>query len=153
MRFTGLPTATVRALPRGGPDSNGQPPERATSDGDGNPCRHCLAMIEKGAPMLILGHRPFETVHPYAEVGPIFLHARECEAYDGEATPEIVVSPTYILRGYGPDERIVYGTGGVVAKADLPARAKTLLADKRVKFVDMRSARNNCWQARLVDGT
>ena len=93
------------------PDANGRPPERAVSDGDGNPCRHCLAMIEEGAEMLVLAHRPFATVNPYAEVGPIFLHARECEPFRGKGAPPVLASPTYLVRGYGADERIVYGTG------------------------------------------
>ena len=54
IRFTPLPTATVRALQSGGPDAYGQPPERHVSDGGGNPCRHCLRMIPAGAPMLVL---------------------------------------------------------------------------------------------------
>ena len=151
MHFKGLPTPTVRALQRGATDANGQPPERATSDGDGNPCRHCLQMIATGEEMLVLAHRPFETVQPYAEVGPIFLHARPCEPYggDGAALPPVLDSPAYLLRGYGPDERIVYGTGGVVAREGIAARATELLADGRVTFVDVRSAVNNCWQARV----
>ena len=40
IRFTPIPTETVRALQAGGPDANGQLPERHVSDGGGNPCRH-----------------------------------------------------------------------------------------------------------------
>ena len=153
MRFHGLPTAAVRLLQGGAPDSNGQAPERAVSDGEGNPCRHCLRMIERDAPMLVLAHRPFEAVNPYAEVGPIFLHAEPCEAYAGDdPLPPVLESPRYIARGYGADERIVYGTGGVVERDELRARAEALLADERVRFVDVRSAANNCWQARAVEG-
>ena len=150
--FTGLPTATVRALQRGAPDSYGHPPERHTSDGEGNPCRHCLCMIEEGAEMLVLAHRPFERSHAYAETGPIFLHARECEPFTGDGVPEIAVSPRYLLRGYGADERIVYGTGGVVAREDVAARAAELLTHEDVAFVHVRSSRNNCWQARAERG-
>lgn len=71
IRFTPIPTETVRAYQAGGPDANGQPPERQISDGGGNPCRHCLKMIPKGAGMLILAHRPFPVPQPYAEIGPI----------------------------------------------------------------------------------
>ena len=150
VQFHGLPTETVRALQDGAPDANGQPPERAVSDGGGNPCRHCLGMIAEGDGMLVLAHRPFETTNPYAEVGPIFLHARECEAYLGdEGLPPALDSPAYIVRGYGADERIVYGTGGVVERDAITSRARALLDDERVTFVDVRSAANNCWQARV----
>jgi hypothetical protein len=61
----------------------------------------------------------------------------------------MLASPDYIVRGYGADDRIVYGTGGVVATATIPARAGELLADDRVAYVHVRSARNNCYQCRI----
>lgn len=149
MRFVAISTDAVRALQAGGPDANGQVPERTVSNGGGNPCRHCLKLIPEGAEMLVLAHRPFPAPQPYAEVGPIFLCADACEAGGGEAVPEMLASPDYIVRGYGPDDRIVYGTGGVVATGAIPARAATLLADPRVAYVHVRSARNNCYQCRI----
>jgi Protein of unknown function (DUF1203) len=108
-------------------------------------------MIPEGAGMLVLAHRPFPAPQPYAEVGPIFLCADACEAGGGEVLPEVLASPDYIVRGYGVDDRIVYGTGGVVATRAIAARASALLADARVAYVHVRSARNNCYQLR-IDG-
>ena len=99
--------------------------------------------------MLILAHRPFPAPQPYAEVGPIFLCAEDCEAGGGGGLPEILTSPTYIVRGYGPDDRIVYGTGAVVPTASLASEAASRLADPRVSYVHVRSARNNCFQVRI----
>jgi hypothetical protein len=152
MRFTPIPTDLVRAYQAGGPDANGQTPERQISDGGGNPCRHCLRMIPEGADMLVLAHRPFPAPQPYAELGPIFLCAEACEAGGGEALPEILASPDYILRGYGADDRIVYGTGAVVATAKIAEEAAARLADPGVDYVHVRSARNNCFQVRVDRG-
>ena len=149
MRFVAIPTDVVRAYQAGGPDANGQVPERSVSDGGGNPCRHCLKMIPEGAGMLVLAHRPFPGLQPYAEVGPIFLCADPCAAGGGEALPEVLASPDYIVRGYGTDDRIVYGTGGVVATGAIPERAGTLFDDARVAYLHVRSARNNCYQVRI----
>ena len=149
MRFSPIPTPIARAYQSGGLDANGQVPERQISDGDGNPCRHCLNLIPKGAGMLVLAHRPFPAPQPYAEVGPIFLCADACEAGGGKDMPQILESPTYILRGYGPDDRIVYGTGAVVATETLPEEAARRLADPRIAYVHVRSARNNCFQVRI----
>ncbi len=151
IQFTPIPTDVVRAYQAGGPDANGQMPERAVSDGDGNPCRHCLKMIPKGADMLVLAHRPFPALQPYAEVGPIFLCADRCDAGGGDALPEVLSSPDYILRGYGLNDRIVYGTGAVIATSEIAAQAASRLADPRVAYVHVRSARNNCFQLR-IDG-
>jgi hypothetical protein len=153
IRFVALPTAAVRALQAGGPDANGQPPERVLAEGGGNPCRHCLRMIAPGAPMLILAYRPFPRPQPYAEIGPIFLHAEPCApATPGHELPQILASPDYILRGYGTNDRIVYGSGGVVARAGIAARAAELLADHAIAYVHVRSTRNNCYQCRVERG-
>lgn len=149
IRFTPIPTDIARAYQAGGPDAYGMAPERQVSDGGGNPCRHCLAMIPKAAGMLVLAHRPFPAPQPYAETGPIFLCADPCVAGGGADLPAMLGSPDYIVRGYGADNRIVYGTGAVTPTADIPTRAATLLADPRVAYVHVRSARNNCYQCRI----
>ena len=55
MHYLALPTDTVRALQSGALDAYENPPEHSVSDGHGNPCRHCLQDIPKGAGMLIFG--------------------------------------------------------------------------------------------------
>ncbi len=149
IRFTPIPTQTARAYQAGQPDANGQLPEQHVSDGPGNPCRHCLQMIPAGAGMLVLAHRPFPAPQPYAEVGPIFLCADPCQPAGGAEMPEILASPDYIVRGYSAEDRIVYGTGGVIATPAIPDRAAALLEDPRVAYVHVRSARNNCFQLRI----
>lgn len=152
LQFHPIPTEVVRAYQSGGRDANGQMPEHHISDGDGNPCRHCLQMIPKGAGMLVLAHRPFPAAQPYAEIGPIFLCADLCAAGGGGDLPKILDSPDYILRGYSAENRIVYGTGAVVALGDLIAAAGARLADPQVAYVHIRSARNNCFQVRVDRG-
>lgn len=147
--FTPISTPIVRGYQRGGPDANGQVAELAISDGDGNPCRHCLAMIPKDAGMLILSHRPFPAPQPYAEQGPIFLCADECAPNGGADLPAMLQSSDYILRGYSANDRIVYGTGAVVPTAQIANEAATRFADDRVAYVHVRSARNNCFQVRI----
>jgi hypothetical protein len=150
IRFLPLPTAFARRVQGGGPDENGQPAERRISDGTGVPCRHCLRMVPAGAPYLICAHRPFSTLQPYAEVGPVFLCAHPCDAaVPVDAMPAILASPSYNMRGYGADERIVYGTGGVVARDSIAARAADLLDRAEVSFVHVRSAANTCFQLRI----
>lgn len=149
IRFTPIPTETARAYQAGQPDAYGQAPERQVSDGGGNPCRHCLQMIPAGAGMLVLAHRPFPAPQAYAETGPIFLCAEPCTAGGGQALPEGLAAPNYILRGYSAADRIVYGTGGVVSTETIPARAAALLGRDDVAYVHVRSARNTCFQLRI----
>lgn len=145
-----MSTNTVRAYQSGQPDAHGQLPERVTSNGSGNPCRHCLRYIPEGAEMLILAHRPFPAAQPYAETGPIFLWADACTRHEGAAMPEVFTrSPDYLIKGYSDDDRIVYGTGVVVEKDRMMAQAEEILADPHVRYIHIRSARNNCYQARI----
>ncbi len=153
-RFLALPTEAARALRgEGARDANGQPPERHVSDGPGNPCRHCLAGIAAGAPMLVLAHRPFPAPQPYAELGPIFLHADPCPRWEGaagEVPPLFLAWERLLIRGYGADGRIVYGTGRVVPTAELAAAAADLLERRGVAYLHARSATNNCFQCRIA---
>ncbi len=126
IRFLAMPTAEARAFQRGAPDAYGLAPERKTSDGSGVPCRHCLRQVAAGEDYLVLAYRPFPALQPYAETGPIFLHADECARAGNSADlPELFrPTPDWIVRGYGPDDRIVYGTGGVVPTPLIAARAR-----------------------------
>lgn len=58
-------------------------------------------------------------------------------------------SPDYIVRGYGTDDRIVYGTGAVTATDEILSRAAHILERADVAYVHVRSARNNCYQCRI----
>ncbi|MFA3917299.1 DUF1203 domain-containing protein [Ruegeria hyattellae] len=150
-RITALPTDQVRAYQSGAPDAYGTPPERATSTGTGNPCRHCLRNIPAGAEMLILAHRPFDEVQPYAETGPIFLCATQCERHQDTGTlPEVLTtSPDYLIKGYGMENRIVYGTGTIIPAESLMETASSIFVKPEIAYIHIRSSRNNCYQARL----
>jgi uncharacterized protein DUF1203 len=148
--FVALPTDTATAYRAGAPDAFGNPPERQISTGSGTPCRHCLRDIPEGAQMLVLAHKPFASTNPYSEVGPIFLCASDCPRGGGTDIPEILTtSPDYLIRGYSHDDRIVYGTGAVTRTPDIAARLEAIFADPNVAYIHIRSARNNCYQARV----
>jgi len=154
LRFLALDSATVQALRQGSPDANGQAPARQLSDGGGNPCRHCLDDIAEGDPFLVLAHRPFPAPQPYAELGPIFLHAEDCPRYDEAAgVPAMFLRrEAILLRGYGADDRIVYGTGKVIPTADIAPLAADLLQRPEIAYLHLRSASNNCYQCRIERG-
>lgn len=146
--YRGMPVAQAEAYRAGSADAYGNPPERKLSEG-GAPCRCCLEMIPEGEEMLVLAYRPFDGLQPYAETGPIFLCAESC-APKGTGLPDVVVSPDYLLKAYSADQRIIYGTGRITPRDEIDAYAGSLLDREDVAFVDLRSARNNCWQARIT---
>lgn len=147
--FTALPKDHVDAIRLGEPDSNGQVPERMIASAD-LPCRACLGLIKGGGSALLISYRPFRHVQPYAETGPIFIHAEDCGSYDSaQVPPTMLNSSDYIVRGYDAGDRIVYGTGAVTPTAEIVARARELLERPDIAYVHVRSARNNCFQCRI----
>lgn len=146
-----IPTEQAQEYWQGGLDAHGLPPERHLSDGTGVPCRHCLEDVAAGEAYLILAYCPFPKPQPYAEVGPIFLHAEPCKAY---ASPAVVpasylAGEPRIVRGYDRDDRIIYGTGKVVPAREIAAHAAALLEDPATAYVHVRSSLNNCFAFRI----
>lgn len=145
----GIPTEYVDAIRRGGPDANGQAALIEVSRGLGNPCRHCLNLIEDGDQKLVLAYRPFTSLQPYAETGPIFLHRAGCRRYEACELPAwfSYMDPA-LIRGYGQDDWIKYETGQVVRGSALADVAAAILASDDVAYVHVRS-KFNCFQCRV----
>jgi len=155
MRPVFIPLSDVIATHyrQGGPDAYGLPPERRISDGGAIPCRHSLRLVPRGAPYLIVAHRPFDGLNPYTETGPIFVAANDVPGPGpGPDLPAFLTAPHYIVRGYSADERIIYGTGAVVATDRIIDASAGLLARPEVAFVHIRSASNNCFHVRVERG-
>jgi len=151
IRFVAVPTTEAEHLWNGGRDAYDNLPETMVSDGPGHPCRHCLRNIDEGRELLVFAYRPFPELQPYAETGPVFLHKQTCARYAAEEIlpPVLTTSPDFIVRGYGQNNRIVYGTGAVTAIGDIPTYGEKLLARPDIAYVHVRSARNNCFQCRI----
>ncbi len=152
IRFRAMATEVARELQAGGPDAYGHAAERRVADASFRvPCRHCLADVAAGEGYLVLAYRPFDRLQPYAETGPVFLHAGACTRHpETNDTPAMLLkSPHMLLRGYSADQRIVYGSGAVVPTSEIATRATSLLDRPGVAFVDVRSATNNCFQCRI----
>ena len=127
-KISALPTDQVQANRNGAPDGYGNPPEQAISNGAVNPCRHCLTYIPKDKEMLVLAHRPFSKTPPFAETEPIYLCAEPCQRYQASAElPEVLTdSSNYLIKGYGADDRIVYGTAIITPLLQLQVFSDTV---------------------------
>lgn len=150
-RYMAIPTLQAHNLQSGGVDALGHRPERTTSDGSGNPCRHCLRDIAGGKGMLIAAYTPFTSRQPYAETGPIFLCEELCERHeDAAALPRLFTNwQSLLMRAYTADERIFYGTGRIVEPERCRDYLENTFANPQTAFVHIRSASNNCFQCRV----
>ena len=151
VRYVSMPSEVAEAYWAGGPDANGQAPEVHVSDGGSVPCRHCQQDVAKGEPYLILAYRPFPEAQPYAELGPIFLHAEPCARYpeSGETPPMFLKRERYLVKGYNAGNRIVYGTGQIIPPHEMNAVAARLFERDEVRYIHVRSAQNNCFSCRI----
>lgn len=148
----GIPSEQAASIRRGRVDANGQPAVTRVAEGVANPCRHCLELILEGDDKLVLAYRPFDAPHPYAEIGPIFLHKTPCVRYDRDSLPTwFDYMDTAIIRGYGHDDWIRYDTGEVVPGVELSAECRKILNDETVEYVHIRS-KFNCFQCRVDRG-
>lgn len=149
LRIQGISTTECEQIWRGGADAHGQAALLRTAEGQANPCRHCLQLIQEGDRKLVLAHRPFPGPQPYAETGPIFLHATPCIRYDSTELPTWFhyLDPA-IVRGYGEDHWIRYSTGQVVRGRDIARACESILCDDTVAYVHVRS-KFNCFQCRV----
>ena len=152
MRIQGIDTTYVQHIRSGGTDANGQPAVRTKAIGLANPCRHCLRLIAEGDDMLILSYRPFKSDQPYAERGPIFLHAEACDQYNSDQTPPwfAFLDPAAV-RGYDARDWIRYDTGQIVPGGDIANICSSILNDESIAYVHVRS-KFGCFQCEATRG-
>jgi hypothetical protein len=151
IRFSSMPTVEAETYWAGAGDANGHEPETHVSSGAGVTCRHCQRDVASGERHLILTYMRFPAPQPYAETGPVFLHADPCERYpETDRVPAMFLErESYLLKGYGPENRIVYGTGQIVLSPGIAEAASRILESDAVRYIHVRSALNNCFSCRI----
>jgi Protein of unknown function (DUF1203) len=117
-------------------------------ESDPVPCRHCLRITATGEPVILFAHRPFDFSGPYAEIGPVFVHARACERYsDTDIFPEDFRERVLTMRAYNATGRIE------AAELSAPGRPEEsiarLFANERVRFIHVRNPAWGCYDFRV----
>jgi len=113
------------------------------------PCRLCLRISTAPEKLLLLSYRPLPDSSPYAEIGPIFVHADGCEPYDDiETFPADFAARRLVLRAYGREGQIV---DAVIAEpGTTPQRAASLLDNEEVVEVHVRHESYTCFDFKIV---
>lgn len=138
-----IPTAVAERVRETLEDDQGNRLAIRTPD-RGVPCRHCLRITQPGERVIALAYRPFDPGGPYAEVGPIFVHAQPCRSYgEDDRFPEDFRKRVLALRGYnneGTIEEALLSEAG-----DPESSLDTLFANERVRFVHVRNPAWGCY--------
>jgi hypothetical protein len=98
-------------------DDAGNVPMLLTDTEGGSPLRCCLRRIRPGEQVALVSYAPLRrwaretgaTPGPYDEVGPVFIHATECDGPAGTGYPASFATSARVLRAYSADGRILGG--------------------------------------------
>jgi hypothetical protein len=109
------------------------------------PCRRCLQDGEVGETMVLRSYDPFVGASPYSGPGPIYVHDRDCTAFDGDAVPDQLTRRLLSVRAY--DERHMLVDADVLEGVELENAAARLLRD--ASYLHVHNARPGCFAARI----
>jgi hypothetical protein len=113
------------------------------------PCRQCLRNAQPGERMILAGFSPFRRPGVYREVGPIYIHAEDCQAYTSRTVfpAEIKKGRTLTLRAYNGQDAI---QNAVLAnETNVEEVLAQLLGDERVAYVHARNAAFGCFMCAI----
>ena len=112
LRVEALPGDDLARIRRRGMDDFGNPVTVMVVDSDGGtPLRCCLREARIGERITLIAYRPSKAGGPYAEVGPVIIHADACEGYaESDRYPDGFRHRQQLLRAYSADGRIVDAT-------------------------------------------
>lgn len=154
LRILPVPAETLRRLRAQGHDDYGHPWVPQVRDEGGRPLRCCLRDSVPEESIALIAYAPVradfaQTTGPYAEVGPIFVHAEECDGYTGDGSyPRQWSGRRQVLRAYHFDGSIA---GGAFLEPgdDRDAAARELLADPDVAFIHSRNVVFGCYMLEI----
>ena len=134
------------SIRRAGRDEHGN--ELVANPAEGwEPLRCCLRVARADEQIALISYSPFTVRSPWAEVGPVFIHAEACEGHPsaGELPGELRSGPR-ILRTYYADESLDYDDITFVrADNDVEPAIRELLARPQVAAVHVRAAASQCF--------
>ncbi|WP_431981085.1 DUF1203 domain-containing protein [Streptomyces qinglanensis] len=165
-RRTGHTGFEVRAIPPGtlqelrARDDAGAPPRTVVDAQGGSPLRCCLERSRPGETLALVSYAPLrrwarETnadPGPYDEVGPVFIHPRDCGGWAGTpdgGCPEAMRGGLRTLRAYSAQGRILGGLlldRGRKGAPTVEEGLARLYADPRVAAVHVRAVEFGCFQ-------
>jgi len=143
--FEAIPAAELDRIRAAGADEAGNRLSVQVDAEGGSPLRCCLRETRPGERVLLLAYTPPGGSGPYAERGPVFIHAGRCEGYQTPGTyPPEFSHRQHVVRAYGHDGRIAAGV--LAADGDhASAVIQDLLRRPDVALVQLRNVGYGCY--------
>lgn len=145
--FSGIDVAELARVLASGTDHGGNPIEPFVDADGGWPLRCCLADSRPEDRIAIIAWAPMPWSGPYAEVGPVVVHADGCAGRTPtDRLPDEMDGREMVLRPYGHDRRIAYHLVRQVGDDEsLSDHVVDLLACDDVDFVHGRNVSGGCF--------
>ena len=111
--------------------------------------RSCLTVFVPGEGRILFSYAPNQCDHPYNEIGPIYIHERECQPYTNyDAFPlELRTRRPITLRCYKSDGMMI--DGELVGQRPVEAVIEKLFENHQIKYLHARTASVGCYIARI----
>jgi hypothetical protein len=134
------------AVRAAGRDESGNPLVASVAEG-WEPLRCCLNKATLGEPIALISFSPFTVHSPWAETGPVFIHARGCSGYGAPGVlPADLRTGPRVLRTYHADGSLDYDDITVVGPGeDIEVPLRELLGRSQVAVVHVRALAAQCY--------
>jgi hypothetical protein len=144
-RVDAIPAGDLDRIRANGVDDFGNPLEpRLVRESGGTPLRCCLREADAGERVVLIAYRPAAVGGPYAEVGPVFVHAERCDGYaETGRYPQGFRHRQQLLRAYDARGRQVENVIADGVRAELAIT--DLLRRPDVAFVHSRNVLAGCY--------
>ncbi len=113
----------------------------------GYPCRHCLRCAKLGERVILFPFSSVPSGRPYAETGPVFVHAEPCERYADTGTYPPAFRMNRVVRAYNSKHDMI--DAAVVNGHEPEAVIEKLLENPETDFIHVRSATRGCYTFRI----
>lgn len=113
------------------------------------PCRCCLRQTQPGENRLLFSYAPVGSDNAYNEIGPVFIHAENCQPYTNIHTfpPEVKAGRLpipLVLRAYSTEKRMIDAIP-VEDNQTVELLLEKLFDNPLVAFVHVRNAEVQCF--------
>jgi hypothetical protein len=151
-RVHAIPSSTLAEIRLAGHDRFGNPLRPIVDADGGSPLRCCLRRSTPGEELYLIAHRPFTRPGPYAEVGPVFVHASGCAGYrEDNAYPAGFRDwPPMVFRPYRHHaeldcDAIAYDAIQIGGGDTAETLIRKIFADPTINFIHTRNVHAGCF--------
>jgi len=146
-RISAIPPQTLDHLRAAGIDDFGNPLAVIVDEQGGSPLRCCLRPAAPGDRLVLIAYRPFSRPGPYAEVGPVFIHAERCAGYTAPTRYPAGYRDwaTLIFRPYHVDGRMAYAAITMVDGPQAEQAIAAIFADPTIEMIHARNVYAGCY--------